>query len=351
MALPVTHILPLTTIRRDRLLPIPGKVLVRSGQKVKPTDVVAEANLQPEHLMLNVARGLGVTAPEADALNQRKAGEQLVEGDIIAQRGGIARRVVRSPISGRVVMVGEGQVLLEAETKPFQLLAGLPGNVSQIIHEQGVTIETTGVLIQGVWGNGRIDYGLLSVIGEGPDSVLQPGDMDVRFRGAIVLAGHCNDEQALRAAVDLTLRGLILGSLSARLVQEASRLRFPVVVLEGFGRRPFNPGTHKLIVTNEGREVVLKAEPYDRYNGTRPEVIIPLPAPNQPALPQDAPELSIGQKVRILREPHAGEAGSLAALPPGLSVFPNGLRTPAARVTLASGENVVIPLANLEILL
>ncbi|MDX1435279.1 MAG: hypothetical protein R3335_00615 [Anaerolineales bacterium] len=348
--MPVAHILPLTTIRRERLLPITGRVLARSGQKVKPTDIVAEATVDPQHQMLNIARGLGVTPIEADQLVQRKAGEGLVEGDIIAERTGIAKRVMRSPITGRVVMVGEGQILIEADTKPYQLRAGLPGTIAQIIHDQGVVVETTGALVQGVWGNGKVDYGLLSVIGESPESELDAEELDVRFRGAVVIGGHCGDEAVLNAAAELTLRGLILGSISARLVPLASKLRFPVVVLEGFGRRSINPDTYKLIATNEGREVVLTADSFDRYNGTRPEVVIPLSAPGQPALPQDDPDLSLGQKVRIVRAPHAGAVGSLAALPPGLSVFPSGLKAQAARVTLTSGENVLAPVVNLEIL-
>ncbi len=97
----VTHILPLTTIRRERRLPVAGRVLVRSGQKVKPTDVVAEANLNPRHLVLHVARGLGLSAEEADELVERKAGDEVVDGDVIASRSGLARRVVRTPASGR----------------------------------------------------------------------------------------------------------------------------------------------------------------------------------------------------------------------------------------------------------
>jgi hypothetical protein len=350
MLAPVTHILPLTTIRRERILPIPGRVTVRSGQKVKPTDVVAEANLSPEHLLLQVARGLGVSNEAADSLVDRKAGDNIVEGDVIATRGGFARRVIRAPASGRVVMVGEGQVLIEVEHRPFQLVAGLPGNVIQIVPDRGAVIQTTGALIQAVWGNGRIDFGLLQAVTSEPNLPLAPENLDVRMRGSIVLAGHCNTEEALAAATDMSLRGLILGSISARLVPMAARLRFPVIVIEGFGNRSMAPSTFKLLHTNDNREVVLNGEPTNRLTGVRPEVIIPLPAPSQTSLPQDAIELAPGRKVRITRAPMAGAVGTVGAINRREESFPSGVRGQAARVTLNDGETLVVPLANLEIL-
>ena len=39
MLAPVTHILPLTTVVRQRLLPAPGRVVVRVGQKVTATEI------------------------------------------------------------------------------------------------------------------------------------------------------------------------------------------------------------------------------------------------------------------------------------------------------------------------
>ncbi|HSO26581.1 MAG TPA: hypothetical protein VLS48_00820, partial [Anaerolineales bacterium] len=80
----IRHILPLTTIRRDRVLPIPGKVLVRKGQKVAAADVIAEASLFSRHELIDLARSLGMSADKADAYIQVEAGTQVAEGDILA---------------------------------------------------------------------------------------------------------------------------------------------------------------------------------------------------------------------------------------------------------------------------
>ena len=146
------------------------------------------------------------------------------------------------------------------------------------------------------------------------------------------------------------MRGLVLSSISARLIPQATKLRFPVIVLNGFGKRPLEPNILKLLSTNDNREVVINADRLDRLKGVRPELIIPLPAPGQPSLPQDALSLAPGQNVRITRAPHIGAMGTLATIRPGMAEFPSGLRAPAARVTLSNGQTVMVPVANLEIL-
>jgi len=47
MFAPVKCILPMTIVRRQRIMPVAGKVLVRAGQKVGATDTIAESNLTP----------------------------------------------------------------------------------------------------------------------------------------------------------------------------------------------------------------------------------------------------------------------------------------------------------------
>ncbi|MEW5872397.1 MAG: hypothetical protein AB1894_24245 [Chloroflexota bacterium] len=349
MLAPVTHILPLTTIRRERALPVSGKVLVRKGQKVGATDTIAEAQLYPEHLLLDIGRGLGMSSQRADRYLACQPGEQVTEGDVIAGPVGFSKRVVRSPRAGTVLLAGGGQVLIEATGEPFELKAGIPGDVVELISDRGAIVETTGALIQGMWGNGRIEFGVLTAVAKTPEDVLTPEQLDVSLRGAIVLAAHCEDPEVFKSAEELPLRGLILASLVPALAARAAKAQFPVILLEGFGRRPLNPGTFQLLSTNDRREVALNAEVWDMYEATRPELVIPLPSAGVLAQPAEAEFFALDQQVRVLRPPYVGETGTIVELK-GKSILPSGIHAAVAVVRLEAGSNVELPVANLEVL-
>jgi hypothetical protein len=346
----VVHILPLTTIRRERALPVPGRVLVRQGQKVAPRDVVAEASITPEHLLLNVPRALGVTAKEAQGLIERAVGEPVNEGDLIAGPVGLARRVLRAPVSGVIALIRDGKVLLEVDTLPHELRAGLAGVVSDLIADRGAVIETVGALVQGVWGNGRMEFGLMQNQLETPDAKLSSDQLDVSLRGAVVLEGYCDDPKALRNAADIPLRGLILSSMAAALVPLALKMPFPVLVLRGFGYQPLDEASFKLLTTNQNREVSVNAVAFDHFAGTRPEVVIPLPSSSDPQLPMETEDFTVGQKVRLLRAVEINSVGTIRHILDQPAVLPSGLRTAVAQVNLENGETVTVPLANLEVL-
>jgi hypothetical protein len=352
MLAPVVHILPLTTIRRERLLPIPGRVVARIDQKVSPMDVVAETNLGLEHILVDVARLLGISAKKADGLIQCHIGEHLTTQQTIAQKPGMFSKPIRSPKDGRVVAVGGGQVLLEVGNTIYELHASIPGIITRLIPERGVEVTASGTLVQGVWGNDRMDFGMMLPAPQfnSPGDVLNPDQLDISLRGSILLAGHCSDPQALKVAGELPIRGLILGSFSPDLLPLAMKVRYPIVVTDGFGHHPMNPLAFKLLISNNKREVSLTSTPYNPYTGARPEIIIPLPVSQPLPLVPDSVEFSSGQHVRLRRNPNMFEVGTVTNILPGLTNFPSGLWVLAADVQLESGQKVVVPLVNLEVL-
>lgn len=349
MLAPMLHVLPLTTIVRERVLPVAGKVNARVNQRVNPTDVIAEANFAREHVLLDVARTFGVSAIAADKMIRVKEGDRLTEGALVAEKSGFFARTIKAPRAGRIMVSGGGQVLMEVGDARIELRAGLPGMVTQVIAERGVVIRTAGALVQGVWGNGRIDNGLMVRLVEKPDDVLSADQLDVSLRGSVILGGHVRDADTLRVAGELPVRGLVISSLLSSLIVPAYQMRYPILVLDGFGAMPMNSAAFKLLTTNDKREATVNAEHFDRYSGNRPEVIIPLPISTEPDEPNSYETFAVGQTVRMRRPPHAGMIGAISNVRPGLSTLPSGLRARAADVKLENGETVLVPLVNIEV--
>jgi hypothetical protein len=299
-------------------------------------------------MVLDIRRGLGI--PQVSAAERtivRQVGDKLEKGDVIAETGGLLARIVRAPVDGEVVSISGGQVLLRVRTTLLEVHAGFAGTVADIIKDQGAIIETNGALIQGVWGNGQSDSGMLLLVARSPDEELNRQQIEVSMRGAVVLGGYCSNPEVLRAAAELPLRGLVLASMSSDLIPVASSLKYPIFVIEGFGKTPMNDAAYKLLSTSEKRDVSVSAV-FNPLAGERPELIIPLPA-----IGQSAPETDYfapNQTVRIQGAPYAGRVGTFVQARQGLFTLPNGLKVPAGDVQLDADTRVTVPLANLEVI-
>lgn len=346
MILPTSHISPLTHIRRVRLLPDKGHVLVRPGQNVDATDVIAEATPTGQHVLIDVRKALGLQrAAEAERLIERRVGEQVERGDILAQTHGLFARIVRAPTNGVVVAISRGQILLETTSQPRLLYAGLPGRVTEVFPERGAIIETDGALIQGAWGNQQTSHGILTVLVGSPDEPLKSEALNFTLRGAIIVGGTCYRPEVLSAAAEISVRGIILGSMSASLLPLANRLKMPVILLEGIGQIPMNRLAFQLLSSNQQREAHLNAA-WNPMLSEKPEIVIPLPAEGKPS--EDALELAVGQTVRIISPPFIGAIGKVLQ-PRSSWLLRSGQRIPAAEIELEDAQKVTVPLTNFEI--
>ena len=149
-----TRVTPLAHIQRERLLPAPGEILVEIGERVEPTQVVAQATYTEEFHTVPIARKLKIKPSKVKSTLRVEVGEAVRKNEVIAARGGLSSRSVRAPADGILTAVGSGRALIEPKPKTIELAAYIPGRVSKVMAGEGVRIETMGALIQGKWGCG-----------------------------------------------------------------------------------------------------------------------------------------------------------------------------------------------------
>jgi hypothetical protein len=347
-----THVVPLATIRRERMLPQPGYVLVDEGERVEAQAVVAKAETYGKHYLYDLTRLLGVPADQVAKYLKAQPGVGLEKGEVLAMRStllGFSSATVRAPAKGTVIEIQNGEMLYAAAGPEIEIKAGFPGTVVAVNTDWGVRLETPGALIQAAWGNGRQEYGVLKMLVNDPTQPLAGELLDASCKGAIVVAGMTN-ERGLRQAEQRKVRGLILGSLSSGMVKAARSAPFPIVAVEGFGKRVMSQQAWSLFADHNTREASLDARPADRWEGRRPEIIIPLPHPGGTlGLPADGQGLAEGRRVRVNRQPYAGLVGTISTMPQRMAAVPSGVQAAVAHVDLEEQGTVVVPLANLEL--
>jgi len=349
---PETRVLPLTMIRRERLLPMPGKVLVNPGERLQAAQIVAQTEVSGEVSVVNVAQLLRVSPPRAYKNIKVKEGDDVTMNTVIAAKGLMASGRLKSPANGFVYRIDKstGRVLIKVVGQPFELTAYLAGTVSSVIAGRGVLIETPGALLQAALGFGGESYGVLQVVSKRAADPMKARAIDVTMHGAIVVGGAWFDEAALQQAVQMQVRGLIVGSMDGNLLNAARNAPFPILLTEGLGHVAMAAPIFRLLKSNAGREVSISAITRTRWGVQRPEILIPLPADSRSEPPAFGTPLAAGVRVRVLRGSLQGRVGPVTALPDSPQQIVSGARVRCAEIDLGGDEGrTLIPFANLEI--
>jgi hypothetical protein len=346
------QVTPLVNVRRERILPIPGEVLVRVGERVEPTQVVARTDLPGEFRILPAARLLSVPASQVKRYLRVKPNSEVRRGQTIAKgRGLIGARSIKSPIDGVVAVGSSGRILIEAQPMPFELRAYIYGTVTNVLGDQGVVIETTGSIIQGIWGAGGESFGVLKCLVKNPDKPLRARDIDASCHGTIIVGGAGLNEAVLDRAEELQVRGIVTGGFPPEQITRARQLPFPVIATEGIGAVAMSTPIFQLLTTNNGREASISGRVKPRWGIVRPEIIISLPAETvPPSQIQPGAPLTVGTWVRAVRAPHMGKVGTVVAIATHPQRIDTRAKVLGAEVDLGEGAPVLVPLANLEVL-
>lgn len=350
----VTRVVPGMVMRRERMLPLRGEVLVSTGARVRPADVVARTQVPGEMRLLNVARDLRLDDGDLAPYLRVAIGDAVEQGDVLAAGSGASRlfgRTYRSPMSGVVGGASHGRVLIQSDRRPLELVAHYRGTVLNVMSGLGAIIEVRGALIQGIWGSDKAGFGVVKCMVDDPAQDLDPEAIDMSCRGSVLVAGRCLDESSLHRAKEMDVQGLVVGSLDAGLLDVVQAMPFPVVVTEGMGDYAISGPVFDLLRAYEGQEASVSGFTQPRGGAVRPEVIIYASFAGEGAEPETRPQfvLDLGSQVRIVRGPHTGKTGVVTHLSQGDGTPLGGSRVREIAIRLDGGEEALVAQPNLEL--
>jgi hypothetical protein len=315
-----------------------------------------------------VVNQLGIAPGDLPGLMLKKEGDAVARDEVIAETRPLIkwfRGVSRSPIDGTIETVSHvtGQVMIRTAPKPVDVRAYIDGTVVEVFPGEGVAVETTGALVQGILGIGGEVVGEIAVAGGGPAAVLEPKDLTAGLAGKIVVAGALITRAAFDRAAEIGVAALVCGGFHDRDLRDLlgydlgvaitghESIRPVLIITEGFGSIAMAAGTHKLLAAHAGRRASANGATQIRAGVLRPEIIIPIAgdagaAGGRAKVP--AAGLTAGSPVRIIREPGFGRLGSVKSLPPEARAVESEAKVRVVELEFPEGDTMIVPRSNVE---
>lgn len=360
-----------TRLRRERKLPLAGTVLVQVGQRVTADTIVARTQLPGNVQTVNVANLLGVLPEDVPECLKMPVGATVSKDEVIAESRsffGLFRSRCHSPVQGTIESVSNitGQVLLREEPIPVEVDAYVDGTIVEVHENSGVTVETWGTFIQGIFGVGGEACGELHVCVEGPHEPLTEAMLDEKSCGKVLVGGSYVTAAVLRQAIARGAKAVVVGGFDDHDLREllgydlgvaitgSEELGITLIVTEGFGSIPMAARTFDLLRSCEGRRVSVSGATQIRAGVLRPEIVasrLEEAASTKGSSDGDEPAgLQIGDMVRVIRQPYFGRLGRVTALPPELMPLETEAKVRVLEVDFEKGTRALLPRANVEMI-
>ncbi len=345
---------------------MPGETLVYPGRNVKALNVVARAEVSSRYRVINVARQLARPQVDMSEVMQVSAGDFVEANQVIATlKGGLSflQRSVRVPADGHIATVGPGWVLLETERTATEIQAFINGVVSRVLPNRGVVIESEGTMIEAACGFGGEAYGRLRRLVDSPFEALEANAIDESVSEAIILGGQTVDEETLRTAEEWQVRGIIVGSIQASLLNLNPPVKVRVVATEGFGDIPMSPYTFGVLTSLSRREISIRGQTPGLTPVSNNQWVDETPIILASSIPkgvgtsytgssaaagnQENLEATVGSRVRIIRGNLLGVSGAIDSIPLEPQPTEAGIIAPGAYVKV-NNQVQFVPWANLK---
>ena len=163
---------------------------------------------------------------------------------------------------------------------------------------------------------------------------------------AAIISGGMDDED-LKEILGYDLGVAVTGS---------EHIGTTLIITEGFGDIAMAARTFRLLKEREGAEAAVNGTTQIRAGVLRPEIVIPLDKNSQADAESHLKQenalgvLEVGVPVRIIRDPYFGLLGQVGDMPTELQTLESGSESRVLEVALDSGETVVVPRANVELI-
>jgi len=358
------------THRCRRLLPIKGDVLVEAGAKVDAQDGVARAFMPGEIEPVNVANLLSMPPNDVQECMLKQEGDRIEVGEALAQTKGIFglfKQTLTSKHAGTIETVSNvtGQVIIRGEPVPVEVKAYLTGEVVEVIAGEGVVIEADVTFVQGIFGVGGERYGPVRMAAVSHEQELVADMIRPEMRGCVIVGGGRVWHEAIERATAVGVSAVVAGGIDDQDLKEilgydlgvaitgTERIGLTLIITEGFGDIAMAERTFDLLKSRQGSMASVNGATQIRAGVMRPEILIPL-GKDKRSHERESESwsglLKLGRPVRIIRDPYFGLIGEVAELPPEPQALASGSKARVLEVKLASGEHVVVPRANVELI-
>lgn len=356
-------------VRKNRILPLKGDVMVKVGDRVKPSDVVARTLLPGNVVPLNVANKLGIPPEDIAGIMLKKVGDPVKNGETIALSKslfGLFKNECAATIDGTIESISHvtGQVLLRGAPTPVEVKAYLSGEVVETIPKEGVVVACVASFVQGIFGIGGETSGALQVVVPDASTVLTEKQIQPEHAGKIIVGGSLVTAEGLKRAIAVGVKGVVVGGFDDKDLRDflgydigvaitgSEDIGTTLVVTEGFGQINMAQKTFDLLKKHEGEMACINGATQIRAGVIRPEVVIPAPeaAGKESAAGAPTEGLKVGSPIRVIRHPHFGRLGRVTDLPSPLTKLESESKARILEVEFYDGSKAVVPRANVEMI-